>query len=78
MKSCQVAAAMAAVLVLAPSLAQARCHHRGYCNAPYGNGSPAYQSRYGTYPSSTYDPDPVLRAQLRMDFNRGVNSTGGR
>jgi hypothetical protein len=48
----------------------------GYPVSPYGNGRPAYASPYGTYPSYTYDPDPTLRAQLRTDFNRGVDFPG--
>jgi hypothetical protein len=71
-----VAAVIAAIAVAAPSLALARYHH--YWNAPYGYGHPAYHSRYGTYPSYTYDPDPRLRGQLRSDFNRGVDFPGGR
>jgi hypothetical protein len=50
----------------------------GYSSAPYGAGRPAYHSRYGTYPAYTYDPDPRLRGQLRSDFNRGVDTPGGR
>jgi hypothetical protein len=53
-------------------------HHYHYGTAPYGYGHPAYYSRYGTYPAYTYDPDPRLRAQLRSDFNRGVDFPGGR
>jgi hypothetical protein len=49
----------------------------GYPIAPYGtNAGPYYTSRYGTYPSWTYDPDPNLRAQLRSEFNRGVETPG--
>ena len=71
------AAIVAASAVAAPSLALARYHHH-YWNAPYGHGHPAYHSRYGTYPSYTYDPDPRLRGQLRSDYNRGVDFPGGR
>ena len=53
-------------------------HRHHYRGAPYGYGHPAYSSRYGTYPSYTYDPDPRLRSQLRSDFNRGVDFPGGR
>ena len=35
-------------------------HHRHH-SAPYGYGTPFHASRYGTYPSYTYDPDPRLR-----------------
>jgi hypothetical protein len=55
----------------------------GYANpgppfpiAPYGYATPSYSSRYGTYPSWTYDPDPNLRAQLRSEFNRGADFPG--
>jgi hypothetical protein len=44
--------------------------------APYGDANPSYSSSYGTYPAYTYDPDPWLRAQLRSDFNRGVDTPG--
>jgi hypothetical protein len=76
----------------APILATSRHHYRhhvpeqgyyysgpasGYPIAPYGrNAGPYYSSQYGTYPSWTYDPDPNLRAQLRSDFNRGVEFPG--
>jgi hypothetical protein len=78
----------AATLVPAPTFAKARHHHRhpaygydngpgyGYPIAPYGNAKPSYSSRYGTYPSWTYDPDPGMRAQLRSEFNRGVEMPG--
>jgi hypothetical protein len=46
----------------------------GFPIAPYGYANPSYSGYYGTYPSYTYDPDPNLRAQLRSDFNRGVDS----
>jgi hypothetical protein len=48
----------------------------GYPIAPYGNANPSYSSRYGTYPSWTNDPDPGMRAQLRSEFNRGVEFPG--
>jgi hypothetical protein len=44
--------------------------------APYGYATPSYSSHFGTYPAYTYDPDPWLRAQLRSDFNRGVDTPG--
>jgi hypothetical protein len=76
MKTYLVAAAIATVAsVGASSLAFA--HYR-YGNAPYGYAHPAYHTRYGTYPAYTYDPDPRLRAQMRSDFNRGVDFPGGR
>jgi hypothetical protein len=79
MKTYLIAATLAAATVTAPTLSFAYYHHHhGYLSAPYGHGYPAYASRYGRYPASTYDPDPRLRAQLRSDFNRGVNSPGGR
>jgi hypothetical protein len=80
MKTYLIAAAVAAATVTAPTLSFAYYHHRhyGYYNAPYGHGHPAYTSRYGRYPAYTYDPDPRLRAQLRSDFNRGVDAIGGR
>jgi hypothetical protein len=52
-------------------------HHRHH-SALYSYGSPFHASRYGTYPSYTYDPDPRLRRQLRSDFNRGVDTPGNR
>jgi hypothetical protein len=75
-----VAAAIVATLTAAaPTYALAYYrHHHHYHIAPYGYGSPSYSSRYGTYPSYTYDPDPRLRSQLRSDFNRGVDFPGGR
>jgi hypothetical protein len=48
----------------------------GFPIAPYGYGTPSYSGYYGTYPAYTYDPDPNLRAQLRSDFNRGVDTPG--
>jgi hypothetical protein len=81
-----------AALVTVPTfaLATSRHHHRhavpmysygnpnphGYPIAPYGYATPSYSSRYGTYPSWTYDPDPGMRAQLRSEFNRGVEFPG--
>jgi hypothetical protein len=46
----------------------------GFPVGPYGYANPSYSGYYGTYPSYTWDPDPNLRAQLRSDFNRGVDS----
>ena len=66
-----------------PTLASAK-HYRhrhiysGYSVAPYGYATPAYDSGYGRYPAYTYDPDPRLRAMLRSDFNRGVDTPGNR
>jgi hypothetical protein len=78
------------IAALTPTLAASRHHHRhvvpsygyrnptnGYPIAPYGPyAGPYYSSHYGTYPSWTYDPDPNLRAQLRSEFNRGVEFPG--
>ena len=85
MKASIVAIATATV-VAAPTLALAdSLYQYGACPvapygaypiAPYGDGVPSYSSRYGTYPSYTYDPDPRLRSQLRSDFNRGVDFPG--
>jgi hypothetical protein len=84
-------AAAATMAAPAPTLAKVRHHHYrhfvpsygyypgpgyGYPIAPYGNAQPSYSSPYGTYPSWTYDPDPNLRAQLRSEFNRGVETPG--
>jgi len=82
----------AAAVVAAPTLASATSRHHhynhaasyrygnpgpyGYPLAPYGYATPSYSSRYGTYPSWTYDPDPNMRAQLRSEFNRGVEFPG--
>jgi hypothetical protein len=80
----------ATAIIAAPTLALAtsRHHHHhsvpyGYANprpsypiAPYGYATPSYSSRYGTYPSWTYDPDPNLSAQLRSEFNRGADFPG--
>jgi hypothetical protein len=44
--------------------------------APYGDANPSYSGYYGTYPAYSWDPDPYLRAQLRSDFNRGVDFPG--
>lgn len=82
--SFSVVALVAAAMMAAsgPTFAKARHHYRhpsygyGYPIAPYGNARPAYSSRYGTYPSWTYDPDPAMRAQLRSEFNRGVEFPG--
>jgi hypothetical protein len=82
--------AATSIAVLTPTLAASRHHHRhvvaqygyynpthGYPIAPYGPyAGPYYSSQYGTYPSWTYDPDPNLRAQLRSEFNRGVEFPG--
>jgi len=87
-----VALLAATIAAPTPTLATSRHHHRhavlphgygnpgptyGYPIAPYGtNAGPFYSSPYGTYPSWTYDPDPNLRAQLRSEFNRGVEFPG--
>jgi hypothetical protein len=70
---------------LAPTVAQARYyrHHHYYYGygdsiAPYGYARPHYNTPYGRYPAYTYDPDPRLRAMLRSDFNRGVDTPGNR
>jgi hypothetical protein len=47
----------------------------GYGAGPYGYGYPGYTTPYGRYPAYTYDPDPGLSAQMRSDFNRGVDAT---
>jgi hypothetical protein len=47
-----------------------------YLAAPYGYANPSVTTPYGTYPAYTYDPDPRLSAQLRSDFNRGVDTPG--
>jgi hypothetical protein len=78
-----------AATAVAPSLAAAKYYrHRHYYNsdpsysgtsiAPYGYASPHYDTAYGRYPAYTYDPDPRLRAMLRSDFNRGVDTPGNR
>ena len=78
-----------AATAMAPSLAAAKYYrHRhyyysdpsysGYSVAPYGYASPHYDTAYGRYPAYTYDPDPRLRAMLRSDFNRGVDTPGNR
>ena len=91
MKFCLAGTALAAAVVMAVptmALATTRHHHHsyayrygnpgpyGYPLAPYGYATPSYSSRYGTYPSWTYDPDPNMRAQLRSEFNRGVEFPG--
>jgi hypothetical protein len=80
MKTCLVVGAIVAAATMGAStlaFAYPR-HHYYYGNAPYGYAHPAYHTRYGTYPAYTYDPDPRLRAQMRSDFNRGVDFPGGR
>jgi hypothetical protein len=88
-RSILIALALAAVATAAlPTLAEARYYrHRhyygpgyysGYSIAPYGYASPHYDTPYGRYPLYTYDPDPRLRAMLRSDFNRGVDTPGNR
>jgi hypothetical protein len=81
-----------AATAVAPSLAAAkyyrhRHHYYSYYSdpsysgpsiAPYGYASPHYDTAYGRYPAYTYDPDPRLRAMLRSDFNRGVDTPGNR
>jgi hypothetical protein len=78
-----------AATAVAPSLAAAKYYrHRHYYYsdpsysgrsiAPYGYASPHYDTAYGRYPAYTYDPDPRLRAMLRSDFNRGVDTPGNR
>jgi hypothetical protein len=85
-----IALLAATAIIAAPTLAlgASRHHHHrhvpyGYANpapsypiAPYGYATPSYSSSYGTYPSWTYDPDPNMRAQLRSEFNRGVEFPG--
>ena len=51
-------------------------YYPDYPIAPYGYATPSYRTPYGTYPAHTYDPDPGLSAQMRSDFNRGVDSPG--
>jgi hypothetical protein len=64
-----------AVMAITPTFASYHYRH-GYRIAPYGHAVPHYTSRYGRYPSYTYDPDPRLRGMLRSDFNRGVDIPG--
>jgi hypothetical protein len=49
-------------------------YYPDYPVSPYGCANPCYTTPYGTYPGYTYDPDPGLSAQLRSDFNRGVDT----
>ena len=82
--SLTIALALAVVATaLAPTVAQARYyrHHNygyGYSIAPYGYATPHYNTPYGRYPARTYDPDSRLRAMMRSDFNRGVDTPGNR
>jgi hypothetical protein len=68
-------AVVTAVMAVTPAFASYHYRH-GYGIAPYGHAVPHYTSRYGRYPAYTYDPDPRLRAMLRSDFNRGVDTPG--
>jgi hypothetical protein len=70
--------ALAMVVTASASLAVAQTpphrYHPDYPAAPYGCANPCYTTPYGTYPAYTYDPDPRLSAQLRSEFNRGVDT----
>jgi hypothetical protein len=84
-RSCLIVLALATVAVTAAStLAEAKYYrHRYYDSgywggAPYGYANPGYSTRYGRYPAHTWDPDPRLRAMMRSDFNRGVDTPGNR
>jgi hypothetical protein len=68
-----ILALVTAVMAVTPAFAYYHYRH-GYAIAPYGHAVPHYTSRYGRYPSYTYDPDPRLRGMLRSDFNRGVDT----
>lgn len=65
-------AVVAAAMAVTPASAYYHYRH-GYAIAPYGHAVPHYTTRYGRYPSYTYDPDYRLRRMLRSDFNRGVD-----
>jgi hypothetical protein len=55
-------------------------HHPYTSVTVYGSG-PDYRSPYDVYSAGTYvgsDPDPRTRAQMLMDYNRGVYGFGNR
>jgi hypothetical protein len=82
MKIYLITAMVAAATITASTFALAQSYpygygpygNAGYAIGPYGDALPGYTSPYGSYPPYTYDPDPGLSAQLRSDFNRGVDS----
>jgi hypothetical protein len=87
MKTYLITAVVAAAAFAAPSSTFAQPYpygyapyapytYGGYAIPPYGDAVPAYVTPYGSYPPYTYDPDPGLAAQLRSDFNRGVDTPG--
>jgi hypothetical protein len=88
MKIYLITAMIAAATITASTFALAQSYPYGYAPygyAPYGNGGyasgpygdvlPAYRTPYGSYPPHTYDPDQGLSAQMRSDFNRGVDAS---
>ena len=80
MKTYLIAVGIGVAAITAPTLALAQQNPYPpapyqYGIGPYGYGSPGYTTPYGRYPSHTYDPDPGLSAQMRSDFNRGVDAT---
>jgi hypothetical protein len=75
--------AAAAVVTLTDAASAKHRHHALYPYARvtvYGSG-PGYHSPYDVYSAGTYvgsDPDPRTRAQMLMDYNRGVYGLGNR
>ena len=79
MKTYLITAGIAVAVITASTFAFAQQYPYGsapygYGIGPYGYGSPGYTTPYGRYPAHTYDPDPGLSAQMRSDFNRGVDA----
>jgi hypothetical protein len=75
--------AAAAVMSLTDAASAKHRHHALYPSARvtvYGSG-PGYHSAYDVFSAGTYvgsDPDPQTRAQMLMDYNRGVYGMGNR
>jgi hypothetical protein len=76
-----MAIAAMAVASLTDGASAKHRHHSRYPYASvtvYGSG---YHSLYDVYSARTYvgsDPDPQTRAQMLMDYNRGVYGLGNR
>jgi hypothetical protein len=81
MKMFLLTAVTAAVLANLTDAALAKHRHRQHPYASVTVYGPGYASPYDVYSAGTYvgsDPDPRARAQMLMDYNRGVYGLSNR
>jgi len=81
MKSLLLTAVAIVALVNLSGAALAKHRHRLHPYASVTVYGPGYHSPYDVYSAGTYvgsDPDPRTRAQMLMDYNRGVYGLGNR